>query len=219
MKKIIELVCLIVVLSTCCTSFAFDDINDINTIKAANELSRYSIINGYEDGTFKPENTITRAEFAKIIVGAANLYNMVDETIGFEDTKNHWAEDYIKIVKYKGIINGMTEKTFEPDSNLTYEQAIKMIVCMLGYGEQAESEGGYPEGYLTLGNELGLTDNLNYVNKDYAKRGDIAVMIYNALGVEYMITDEHGKRIDYIAEGLTLRKIHEDLLEFNSFDD
>ena len=216
MKKTLLISCLIIFLSFGFTSSAFDDIYDDAMSDAVNGLVRYSIINGYEDGTFRPKNTITRAEFAKIIIAAANLYSRIDYDISFDDTQSHWANEYIILAKQYGIVNGTSATTFEPDSNVTYEQAIKMIVCMLGYGNEAESLGGYPNGYISVSEKLGLTDSLQFTATENATRGNIALMISKALDVKYIVTDNEGNIITDVVNDLTLRKIHEDLLEFNS---
>ncbi|MDD4548889.1 MAG: S-layer homology domain-containing protein [Syntrophomonadaceae bacterium] len=83
-------------------------------------------IAGYPDKTFKPDNTITRAEFAKVLVEAFEL-----ETAGgkvFNDTANHWAKDYIAVAAANGIVNGYSDTQFGPDDLITREQMAVMIV-------------------------------------------------------------------------------------------
>ncbi len=218
MKKIIGVLFLILTLSINVTCFAFNDVpNDIREV--TDTLATYSILNGYDDGTFKPDNTITRAEFTKVMVCTANLFYDAGNISVFDDTKNHWAKDYITMAKARGIINGVSATKFAPDKNLTNEQAIKMIVCMLGYKDDAEKNGGYPYGYIKIGDKLGITKGLNLLPTKNATRGDVAVMVFNALDVNYRVTDENGNIVEEISNDLTLRKLHEDLLEINSFDD
>jgi len=91
----------------------------------------------------------------------------------------------IELVSQKNIMvgNGMGE--FEPDGNITVEQAIKVMVSMLGYSTQAGRKGGYPGGYHSVATELGLVKGLKSFS-EYATRKDVATLLYNALDVELM---------------------------------
>ncbi|MBQ1948209.1 MAG: hypothetical protein II359_06325, partial [Clostridia bacterium] len=95
----------------------------------------------------------------------------------------------------------------------------KMIVCMLGYAKNAQQSGGYPDGFMTTADTLGLLNGLNISGKAYATRGDVAVMIFRALDVPYLVTDENGNLLEDISADLTLRTIHEELLQFNNSDE
>ncbi|CEP81566.1 exported protein [[Clostridium] sordellii] len=82
-------------------------------------------INGYEDNSFKPDNSITRAEFVKIV----NKYFGLTKKSGkaFNDTVNHWAKDEIDIAVTNGVCKGMSNEEFSPDKPITREQASLMI--------------------------------------------------------------------------------------------
>lgn len=84
------------------------------------------IVNGYEDGSFRPDENITRAEFAKIIVKmlGAPLQNGSAE---FTDIAEHWAESYIAALAEKGIINGYADGTFRPDAPITRAETVAII--------------------------------------------------------------------------------------------
>ncbi|ABR47181.1 S-layer domain protein [Alkaliphilus metalliredigens QYMF] len=84
------------------------------------------IIGGYSDGTFKPDNNITRAEFATIVVKTYDLQG--EEGKIFKDTKGHWAESIIATANYHGIVGGYDENSFGPDDFITREQMAAMIV-------------------------------------------------------------------------------------------
>lgn len=102
------------------------DINGHWAQAAIEQLVGSGAINGYLDSTFKPDNTITRAEFAAILVKAFNLEPKNGKV--FNDTANHWAKDYIATTQAYGIINGYDDLTFGPDDVLTREQMAVMIV-------------------------------------------------------------------------------------------
>lgn len=218
MKKFLFLICPLI-LSLSISTFAFSDINNHNTKAAVELLQKYSILDGYPDGTFKPTNPITRAEFSKIVVTAGDLFLLIDNDISFQDTKNHWAEEYICLAKYFGIVNGISAEKFAPNANVTYEQALKMIVCLLGYENEAAKQGGYPTGYIKVASSLGVLKNIDLIESDYSKpatREDIANMIYNSLDIECIIMDLEGNRLEQTDETLTLRGIQEDRLERNA---
>lgn len=149
------------------------------------------IINGYDDGTFKPEGNITRGEFAKMIIYALGLSDLaatpVTET-GFPDVApEHWAASVIKIAHDMGIINGFDDGTFKPDENVTYDQALKMTICAKydRLGEIALKNGGYPSGYRKVANSYGFIKGItDGVYESAAMRGTIAKLIYNMLNID-----------------------------------
>lgn len=91
------------------------------------ELVKAGSINGYEDGTFKPENRITRAEFVSIVVKFLKL-NEQGSGNKFADAANHWAKNAIATAAAQGIITGYTDTTFGPDDFITREQMAEIIV-------------------------------------------------------------------------------------------
>ena len=85
------------------------------------------ILNGYEDKTFKGENTITRAEFVKILAVAFDM--KLDETAkaDFTDIKGHWSEDYVKTFASGGYTKGYDDNTFRPEGNVTRAEVVAFI--------------------------------------------------------------------------------------------
>ncbi|CDZ75424.1 Hypothetical protein ING2D1G_1286 [Peptoniphilus sp. ING2-D1G] len=103
---------------------------------AIRELISKNLINGYLDGTFKPDHNITRAEFIKILDGAFSLDS--DKESSFEDIKGHWAKEYIDDAAGLGIINGYSEAVFAPDNNITREEMAKIMSGVLKLEEKGE---------------------------------------------------------------------------------
>jgi hypothetical protein len=104
-------------------------LNDIAGHWAANNINRLvatGAISGYPNGSFKPDNTITRAEFATVLVKAFQLASRDGKA--FTDTAGHWAEDYIAAAVVNGIVSGYDDDTFGPDDLITREQMAVMIV-------------------------------------------------------------------------------------------
>ena len=83
-------------------------------------------VSGYPDGTFKPDNNITRAEFTSMLVKAFALETQ--KGYGFSDTVGHWAEEAISTAVYHGIVGGLGGNRFGPNDTITREQMAVMIV-------------------------------------------------------------------------------------------
>lgn len=168
------------------TKAAFSDVPDGHSYKEAiTTLNAFNIINGYTDGTFAPDKTITRAEFTKIIVYMLGYGSFTTPINSFSDLpESHWANSNIKVAYDKGIVSGFEDNTFRPDNAVTYEQALKMLVCTLGYSFDAEAMGGYPDGYRSTAITLGLTSGISdRLYTDGATRGMVAQIVFNALDV------------------------------------
>ncbi|SFH10264.1 repeat-containing protein [Desulfotomaculum arcticum] len=104
-------------------------LNDIAVHWAENsikELVALGAVSGYPDGSFKPDNKITRAEFVSILVKAFKLAPRKDKV--FADTAEHWAKDTIATASYYGIVSGYDANTFGPNDPITREQMAAMIV-------------------------------------------------------------------------------------------
>lgn len=102
-------------------------------------MEQEGIVKGYEDGTFKPDNQITRAEFAVI---ASRFYELeeVNENI-FEDvTSEHWAFFEINSAYKNSLINGYEGNTFKPDNKITRAEVVTIINRMTGRNAEAEFE-------------------------------------------------------------------------------
>lgn len=170
----------------------FSDVpNNYQYYDAIQSLVARGIINGYEDGTFKPDATITRAEFAKMVIYAIGMGNLAQDSsasTGFPDVPaEHWAAGVIKIAFDLKIINGFEDGTFKPDENVTYDQALKMAVCAKydKFGEAAMKNGGYPEGYRKVAASYGFIKNItDGVYSEPAKRGTIAKLMDNMLAIK-----------------------------------
>ncbi len=144
------------------------------------------IITGYEDGSVKPDSTVTRAEMAAIILRMlANNSTSTYQNIFTDVAASHWAASTIQTASALGIINGMGDGTFVPDGNVQYEQVAKMIVCAMNYKDTADYYGGYPNGYLKIASDLDITKNAPGNIGVASERGVVIKMVYNALLADY----------------------------------
>lgn len=89
------------------------------------KLVQMGAISGYPDETFRPDNTITRAEFCSVLVKALKLEPKTGKV--FSDTASHWAKDMIATAAAYGIVKGTSDTTFAPDAFITREQMAVMI--------------------------------------------------------------------------------------------
>lgn len=202
LKKVLALVvALTMVLGTVC--FAFTDVAEESDVyTAVQTLSSLSILNGYEDGTFGPEKDITRAEFAAVVCRALNMESSANGAKGatpFADVPaDHWASGYINLAAGQGIVNGYGDGNFGPEDNVTYEQAVKMLVVALGFEPMAAQKGGFPTGYLVVGNTYGMTKGVKVAGDSAAaNRGVVAQLTYNALDIPMMEQTGFGTNIEY----------------------
>lgn len=91
---------------------------------AVSTMTRAGIVNGYPDGTFRPNAPITRAEMAKIIALFAKLEPSAER---FPDAAGHWAEAYIRLAAGNGWIEGYPDGTFRPNQSITRAETVTMI--------------------------------------------------------------------------------------------
>ena len=92
---------------------------------AVSTLTNAGVLDGYEDGTFKPNGNITRAEFATI---TARFFEATyDGENLFPDIEGHWAQDYINEAANAGIVNGYEDGTFRPQQYITRAEAVTMV--------------------------------------------------------------------------------------------
>ncbi len=173
------------------STFAYTDVTPGTiTDEAVSILSNLNILTGFEDGTFRPEETVTRAQMAAIICRTLGYESQAESSKGFtvfnDVAADHWASGYVNVAQAQGIINGYGNGNFGPEDKVTYEQAVKMIVSALGYDLAAQGRGGYPTGYLAIASAEGITKNANGRVGDAAARATIAVLVYNSLEVQLM---------------------------------
>lgn len=93
-------------------------------------LAKLGIVTGYTDGSIKPNNNITRAEMAVIVVKAASLEPADEINLSFKDKDEipNWAAGYIQTAVDNGIITGYEDNTFKPSKNLTREEMVVLII-------------------------------------------------------------------------------------------
>lgn len=161
------------------------------------ELVDLGAITGYPDGLYRPENKITRSEFASVLRGALELEEVEGET--FSDTLGHWGEGRIEALVKEGVIDtDLYEENYSPDDYISREEIAMMTVRMLGSEITATEtpfldEGAIGDGYNEYVAEAyekeiitGYPDT-TFRPAGTASRAEAAVMVIrglNAKGVE-----------------------------------
>lgn len=141
---------------------------------------------GNENGDMELSKEIKRSEFAVIICRLAGCGEIAPANSRFSDAQSgYWGSGYIENAAAMGIISGVDEKTFEPERSVTYTEAAKMLLCLLGYGGEAEKLGGYPGGYIAKAAEIGLYNGVLQEGEN-ALRGETVKMIDNAFDVRIL---------------------------------
>ena len=192
MKKIVSLVlAMSMVLSMFVSAFAattstFDDVKDTKYAGAVDALVELNVIDGLPDGTYGPEKEVTRAQLAKMLVICLGLGDTVESLEGrtvFTDVADsHWASGYINAAVQSKVIAGYPDGTFKPEKNVTYAEAVTMVIRALGYGNVVEAEGTWPTAYMLKAVELELLDNMDSPKAgDAASRGNTAILLWNML--------------------------------------
>ncbi len=176
--------------------------------EAIETLGALDIMIGDGDGLFRPEASIRRSEFAKVAVEAMGLGNLAaasNHQTKFPDVvENHWANGYINVAADQGIVIGDDEANFRPDDAITYAEAMTVLVRIIGHEPAALKKGGFPNGYLSIGNQLGISKNaVASANQDVI-RGMIAQMTFNALTVKMMEQTGFGNNEKYEVVDKTL---------------
>lgn len=192
MNKKILFICTIVILcigSVVSAATSFSDVKNTKYEEAVENLVSLKIVNGFEDNTFKPKNNVTRAQLSKMLVISMGMEDEVTSAgkkfLNFNDVlSSYWGYGYIKVASDKKLVKGYTDGKFKPDGTVTYAEATAMVVRALGYEDVIKKSSlTWPNNYMSYAN-----DNLKLFNgistfkaNDTATRGDIALLLWNAL--------------------------------------
>lgn len=162
--------------------------NSCNNVKAENNdnnvIRFFEYLCAANNVEYNSQKIVTRAEYAAILANLLRIdcSNNQETASGFEDVDsgNSYVNEINAIVE-RQYMEGISEKLFAPEQNLTLTQAVKVLADMMGYKVRAAEDGGYPEAYKKYAQTLGLVKGINVGFNDYVKQKDIALLIYNAL--------------------------------------
>lgn len=146
-------------------------------------LTDLGILQG-DEGGLRLEDNLTRGEFSALVARILRLDNLTSavDTVFYDVKSDHWASGYINALYVMGLINGNGDGNFYPDSNITYPEAVKILVCLTGYDVTVDSDNVYPNGYLSAGIKLGITDGTT-ISRTSITRLEAVQLIDNTLDV------------------------------------
>jgi len=140
---------------------------------------------------------ITRVEFASSVAKIVDINPTVVATSTYYDdvAADGWAAHTLNNLVDMKILNVPENKLFRPNDKILYQEAVKMLVCLLGYGNYAENMGGYPTGYLAAANRIDLLDGVTA--SQYITNATLSTLLYNALHTKMLDIESIGAEIEY----------------------
>ena len=215
LKKVLGLVlCLAMMLSIMVVGAGatFIDQSDIDALHqdAVDMCVALKIIDGFEDGSFKPTDNVTREQMAKMICVLDNGGKDPQGATGntFTDVPaDRWSNKYVESCAARGVVSGVGDNKFDPASDVTPTQAAKMLLVELGYkADIANYEGDQWATYVNIdATKKGYYEDLEDIDTTAPmSREHAAQMIWNALQaveVEYtnvLVTDENGNLVSKV---------------------
>ena len=180
----VMLTVLLVMVGTLVFGATFSDVKGTKYQDAVDLLTTLKIVNGKTTTSFAPNDNVKRSEMAKMLVIALGKESEATKATGktkFPDVvENHWATGYINVATELGLIKGYPDGTFAADDNVSYVEAITMLLRALSYEDVNNLV--WPTGYIERGKNIGLVKNVTVSNYDAgAIRGDIAILVENTL--------------------------------------
>ena len=177
-----------------------DDVVGTSYESAVQRMELLGIMSGYEDGNFRPNDPITRAEFAQVLLRTLRFQEIPFLEEPFIDVpETHWAFGVIATLKTTGLMLGTGNGYFEPESYVTYAQVVKTLVTALGYAVAVETSASgeeWYEPYFRQAMSLMLLKGISFKADTSVTRGDIAILITNALKVPFLELDGSRYRVN-----------------------
>lgn len=203
-------VMMIVTLTMGSINIVFAAFTDVSASHSNYDAIKYvegeGIVEGYDDGTFRPDITINRAEFTKIIIGARFSVSEIDgciaketeptnEAVFFPDVpKSAWFAKYICVAKVNNVVKGYDDGTFKPGNMINFAEASKIIANAFG-AQTATGEPWYKPFVTALGQSKAIPTSITSFDTNIT-RGEMAEMIYR---LRAGITDKPSLTYDQLA--------------------
>ena len=194
---------------------ALSDVAGTANEQAITVVNDLGIVEGYTDGTFKPDNNVTRAEFAAMITRALAIPESAlagYTSTSFNDVSGYgWAVKYLGFCESRGIMIGDGNGNAMPGRTVTVNEAMTMILRAIGYTNNSSVlVGSWPSNYVSLGQTLGLYEDV--ATAVTINRGSAAQVIYNALPVALVQVASDGTTTRIVAEKIDDEEIYRTLL-------
>ncbi len=185
-KRLIALTLAAACAATAFAGAAFTDQSDIKVDDyVLTRMQQLNIIKGYEDGSFKPNKTVTRAEMAKMIYVLRNGHddasfyvNKFDSS--FTDINDSWAKVYIEYCEAYHFVRGRTTTKYCPNEPVTTVEAAKMLLLELRYDPRVLTGLEWKQTVLEKADNIGLLNGVEVGPDDPLPRQYAAQMVYTA---------------------------------------
>lgn len=153
-------------------------------------------LNSY--GEIDNTQEVTRAEFADICGKLLNINPSItaDKAYFTDVTPDKWYAYTINVLTEQGIISQSKNRLFEPDRTITLNEAVKMLTCIMGYGDYAAKNGGYPNGYISVAASQKMLDGVLDKGGKLTKE-IMSKLVYNALHANVMKKNFGGYETSY----------------------
>lgn len=148
------------------------------------------------DSAYEPDLQVNRGLFAKLAVGFSGCSVNREDVSNFEDIESSEYKQYIVSTYRHGYIAGVDKTHFSPDTAVTYEQAVKILMTILGYDPAAQEMGGYPSGYMKVAEECKLLKNTS--PRGSLDMQNALILLYNAAHTDVMELKSTGKTYTYV---------------------
>lgn len=189
MRKTALLLSFIIVLGFLCQPFAFAQ-EENNTINSDILLMKSL---GAVDDTFSEEETVTRAQFVDMLIRAAYSTLPVSVTLPYEDVSMSSPQGESIARAYQlGLLS--YSNAFNPDDKITDQQAMKIVVCALGYSLVAEKNGGYVTGYANVAQQLSLLKGVTFSENRELSGGAAARLLVNMFETPVLYQSQFGEK-------------------------
>lgn len=196
-KLLVVLLAVVMVFGFASSAFAASQYTDVSGLSqdmqdGIAKLSALEVIEGYPDGTFGPAADITRAEFAKIACNLAGIgqaaENLTGTTSRFADVPSgSWFTGWVNLAAAQGFVNGYPDGTFRPNSNITMQEVVTVLLRICGYDDNLA--GPWPFDYISQASKLDITKGITFAATGNANRGDVALMSSNTLDQDIVYWD------------------------------
>ena len=199
MKNLKKVLALVLAFACAFTMFAgaasYSDKADIKATTAVDMLSSLGVIQGYDDGSFKPNTTVTRAQMAKMIFTIMNGGNDNANAYASLPTKftdlptAAWAQGYVRYLQNTGIIAGKSVTKFAPNDTVTGLEAAKMVLVAAGYNAQKAGLTGaaWAQNTMKYGQLNNLFEDVDADLNAALPRQYAAQILYNALDMKRVV--------------------------------
>lgn len=213
-RKIISLVLALVLLvyampAAVAAEGSFTDITDETVFQAAETLRLLGVVDGVGGGKFEPAGNLTRAQFCKMAVVMLGIEGQEpgyrSRTIFSDVASTHWARGYINLAASgeDKFISGMGNGLFAPDTDITFAQAVTILVRLLGYSD-SDTSMQWPEGYLILADSIGLTEGFDLGANAAISRAQAAKLFEKMLLCDTKGGDVYLSRFGSVTEGVIM---------------